>query len=146
MANLVISTKSWHYRLLDTSMSFFSVHNSNPRTLCGYFWSWVWYVPWFIIFGTSFIATIVGLVALIPGLLWSWLHNHSHISAQILAGLACVVLLIVVVTLVAMAFKAAGRRVDDISIKDTNQLSAGEVVVKTMVATKRKLCPFITYQ
>jgi len=146
MDNLVVNRKSWHYRVLRTAKDFFNMHSNDPKTLCAYFWSWAWFVPWFFVFAAGIAATLAGLIALIPGLFWSWLHNGSHTAAQVLALLGGISIFVILVALIRAAFKLAAEKVGRSVHKPPTNLSAADVVVRGMVATKRKFCPYIDYR
>jgi hypothetical protein len=147
MDNLVISRKSWHYRLYETARDFFGVRKPDPGSICGYFWSWVWYVPWFLIFSVGIFATVVVLIGLIPGLLWSWLHNHSHNAEAILFLFAAIAVLVAVIWGVAFGLDKLGDYVSDVKSKPSSEgLSGVAVAVQYAVAAKSKICPRIQYK
>ncbi len=93
-----ISEKSWHYRFysfLFNKMPLFDEHgiwiSENPRTLCSYFWSQVFIIPFFMLHWLFVGPIFVGVCAIIliiasPFLLIAFIFEKSEVLGDIGRG------------------------------------------------------------
>lgn len=158
MDKLIVSSKSWHYRLyrftrskMDSNYQWYvrrgEGHFHDPKTLCAYFWANVGNTLRFILCGVCAVILAVGGIGFLPALLWSAFHNHS-ISAQtaltILLLLAVLMAVIFVLVTVKEALTAYIERKSYESAQEG--LSGVGVVVQITKAAKSKVCPLIEYK
>lgn len=156
MSELVISKKSWHYRLynksrdlVDSDYHRWSADASDPKTLCGYFWSWIFNVGFAGIVVTCLILLAALLVLHLPVLLWSWLVNHNQSAERCFITMMAVwsaLTLFVVINLIWAAIENRAIRLRAAGKKENAPLSGAGVVFQYFSAAKRKVCPFIKYQ
>lgn len=134
---MVIKTSSLHYKVFDF-LKTYSGHKYNkdyPRTLCSYFWSFVGYA----IQSLFFTAVFITFVSIVPVLLWSRFHNHSHD-----AGLALTLISSFVALLMGLAFLC--KLNDKIDDPNDQSVSFLRVVKEVAKSGKNKVCPMVNYE
>jgi len=148
MANLIISKTSWHFWLYSKACDFFSKCRYDPKTLCAYFWSWVFTVSCYA-FMLAFICALLGVLTLgIPLLLWSWLHNGSSGAKEVLEVIAAMTVGVALIGGIAVGATELGVFIETHTPPpgEEKTLTGLGVVWGYIVATKRKVCPFIEYR
>ncbi|AAQ81530.1 hypothetical protein PHG31p209 [Aeromonas phage 31] len=124
-----ISTKSWHYRLLNT------MDMSIPRSLCPYFWK--------VVFTIGFIGVITTFLAIIfhgvgAKALWNWFDYDANFVYATLFGFTLVVSVLAAVIGVFFGFFYASEK-ELFTIKTEN------IVINYIRAKKSKICPTLEF-
>jgi len=149
-----ISRKSWHYRLADFTMDFFS--RSPSDSLCIYFWQVV--LSPFILIGAAaiiLIAIFVLSVALLYGIgcitndLLVWAHVLPESFKQ-LPGVfnyrAVISSLLIELILVLYFLRSEIKNRLGIKERTEDEEKEQNFVVAFIKAKKQKICPFITFK
>lgn len=133
---MIISKKSWHYRWTQWLEAKLDIYRDDSKTLCQYFWRFVFLHVRAAFFGTM----IAGLVSLLPLLAWSSIHNHSkNATVAFCAIVGCIATLFIL----AAVFDTIDKLKDRMAYKRTGFLYVATQAFKAM---KTKVCPLIQYK
>ena len=124
-----------------------------PKTICAYFWSTLAYTTMGSLVFLAMGGLAVFFVSLIPCLLWSWLHNHSHQARDVF----CVILGSAAVPLVCLGSRQGldvlkerarkkAREKMWASREEPQPLTTFEIGLTMVKSFKEKVCPFIEYK
>lgn len=135
---MVINKNSWHYRLYDRIDP--ALEYNQPKSLCGYFWSFVGHCI------LALLVLLVGSLAVagLPISLYSWLHNGSTSAfhfAMVYAGIAAVIGLIFCFFLVK---EIIGEWLSE--NPPEGQESFMRIAFIALRSWKNKVCPLLTYE
>ena len=137
---MYVSTNSWHYRwfkfVFDWAHPFDRFNE--PTNLCAYFWRFIGTN----LYGLFKLTFFSALWAIIPVLLWSAFHNHSHGARGFLFAILVVAVALLVVILLFVAGEKLGRYAKQ-DIRKGESLFA--IAVGAARAKKKKYCPTILY-
>lgn len=133
---MVINKSSWHYQWIQYLEASLSNYHYDPKTLCQYFWRFVG-----LNVEALFVCTVgVAGIFIIPVLLWSCFHNHSVSAAFVLKFMAGFF------GSILTGFLIYGLINKLYQVKRTKPTSFTAVVLGTLSAYKKKVCPFIEYR
>lgn len=133
---MLIDKESWHYRF----MRFWGGYDfSPPRSLCAYFWTFVFTV----LKAIGAMSVVTFLVTAIPLLFWSWLANGSHVARDVLIVIAAVIGLIATIVAAVLGYAYAKDKVNE--TMEERPASGVAIGFGTLIAIKRKVCPLISY-
>lgn len=155
---LIVSERSWHYKLFLLPFKIVGTPAKPPKTLCGYFWGTlygVWMTPWLFLFkylmltplkkihdlGEVQLAVVLAAFcsAAVTSFLWlDWVRT-LEIAGGIVGGLAF--LLGVFVVSIWLKERWDDRHEPKVIVeKDPN------LIWEFLKAKKRRVCPLIEYK
>lgn len=130
-----ISTKSWHYTLINVMRP-----GSMPKSLCQYFWA--------MVYSILMITTILVLgtiaVGFFPVALWSYFHNHSIVAGDVLVIMSIIAFIVSAICSIPYIYRAVTRKAK--IVRESDPANFTGIVFGMVVALKSKVCPLITYE
>jgi hypothetical protein len=149
---LIISERSWHYRLYMWVAGLDEAEPKLPKTLCGYFW-FVVLTP-VAVFGWVLSKAVVTVVERVLGLgavpatiilsalaasgltAWGFLNASGLLFSLMMLGIIIGAAALFIVGLI-LVFELLNRR------KRPETTSGARLLLATVIAKKRRICPLI---